>query len=93
MGGRAPPLLLSIFPDLHASEQYFTSSQTFSHALRQTISRPQAAQVLRGKSPLRRILGMSKLHHHLPFIWARFALRQGGTVAGRAARDLGGVAL
>ena len=92
-GGRAPPLAAPILPDLHASEQYFTSSQTFSHALRQTISRPQAAQILRGKSPLRRILGMSKLHHHLPRIWGCFALRQGGGLAGRAARRWGGVAL
>jgi hypothetical protein len=42
----------------HLSEQYFTSSQTFSHALRHTISRPQAVQILLGKSPLRRILGI-----------------------------------
>jgi hypothetical protein len=47
-----------ILPERQASEQYFTSSQTFSQALRQTISRPQAAQVLRGKSALRRILGI-----------------------------------
>ena len=58
MGGRAPPLPAGILPERQASEQYFTSSQTFAQALRQTISRPQAAQVLRGKSALRRILGI-----------------------------------
>ena len=38
-----------------ASEQYLTSSQTFSHALRQTIGRPQAAQILTGRSDFLRI--------------------------------------
>ena len=33
------------------SEQYFTSSQTFSHFLRQVKGRPQTTHVFCGKSP------------------------------------------
>jgi hypothetical protein len=36
----------------HLSEQYFTSSQFFAHALRQVISRWQTAQILLGKLDL-----------------------------------------
>lgn len=35
-----------------ASEQYLTSSQFFAQLLRQTISRPQAMQVLLGRAAL-----------------------------------------
>ena len=38
----------------HRSEQYFTSSQTFSHFFRQAKGRPQTGQVLVGRSALRR---------------------------------------
>ena len=41
------------------SEQYFTSSQTLSHALRHTKGRPQVAQVFSGRSDFLRILAMS----------------------------------
>ena len=35
---------------LHRSEQYFTSSQTFSHFLRQEKGRPQTKQIFCGRS-------------------------------------------
>lgn len=41
-----------------ASEQYFTSSHTFSHFLRQTNGRPQVTQTLEGRSAFARILGI-----------------------------------
>lgn len=41
------------------SEQYFTSSQTFSHFLRQAKGRPQVTQVLLGRSPFLIILAMA----------------------------------
>ena len=44
----------------HFSEQYLTSSQFLAQALRQTISRPQRKQILRGKSRFSRRLGMTK---------------------------------
>ena len=37
---------------LHASEQYFTASQFFAHALRQVMSRPHSIQGLLGKLDL-----------------------------------------
>jgi hypothetical protein len=40
------------------SEQYFTSSQTFAHFLRQSKGRPQLAQTLRGRSPFFTIFAM-----------------------------------
>jgi hypothetical protein len=40
------------------SEQYFTSSQTFSHFLRHVKGLPQVAQVLVGSSDFRIIFGM-----------------------------------
>ena len=36
------------------SEQYFTSSQQFSHFLRQVKDKPQTGQILVGKSDLAR---------------------------------------
>jgi hypothetical protein len=36
-------------PVRQASEQYFTSAQTFSHFFRQAKGRPQAAQVFSGR--------------------------------------------
>jgi len=36
----------------HRSEQYFTSSQFFSHFLRHAIGRPQATQGFSGKNDL-----------------------------------------
>jgi hypothetical protein len=37
---------------LHLSEQYFTSSQTFSHFFRHVNGRPQQRQTLLGRSDL-----------------------------------------
>ena len=44
--------------DRHASEQYFTCSQSRSHFLRQTNGRPQVRQVLDGNSDFLRMRGM-----------------------------------
>jgi hypothetical protein len=41
------------------SEQYLTSSQTFSHFFRQAKGRPQQAHILVGKSAFLRILGIA----------------------------------
>lgn len=41
------------------SEQYFTSSQTFAHFLRQSKGRPQAAQVFCGRFPFLIIFAMA----------------------------------
>jgi hypothetical protein len=43
---------------LQASEQVFTSSQTFAHFLRHMNGRPQAAQIFSGKSDFFRIFAM-----------------------------------
>jgi hypothetical protein len=59
MGGTRPPPYPALpggaprdgLAARHRSEQYFTSSQTLAQALRQTIGRPQVAQVLTGRSP------------------------------------------
>jgi hypothetical protein len=40
------------FKPRHLSEQYFTSSHTFSHFLRQVKGLPQVAQVLVGRFDL-----------------------------------------
>jgi 16S rRNA U516 pseudouridylate synthase RsuA-like enzyme len=45
-------LYLLLFKPRHLSEQYFTSSQTFSHFLRQENGLPQVAQVLVGRLDL-----------------------------------------
>jgi 16S rRNA U516 pseudouridylate synthase RsuA-like enzyme len=42
-------LYLLLFKPRHLSEQYFTSSQTFAHFLRQENGLPQVAQVLVGR--------------------------------------------
>ena len=46
----------------HLSEQYLTSSQTFSHFLRQVKGRPQVAQVFCGSSDFLIIFAMSGLY-------------------------------
>jgi hypothetical protein len=43
------------------SEQYLTSSHTFSHFLRQANGRPQTTQSLTGNSDFLRILGMEDI--------------------------------
>ena len=45
---------------LQRSEQVFTLSQSFAHFLRQVKGRAQAAQIFRGRSAFRRILGMAR---------------------------------
>ncbi len=42
----------------HRSEQYFTVSQSRAHLRRQVNGRPQAAQILLGKSAFFRILAI-----------------------------------
>jgi hypothetical protein len=46
---QADSMARTVFARRQASEQYFTSSQFFAQALRQTISRPQTEQGLLGK--------------------------------------------
>ena len=46
------------------SEQYLTCSQSRAHFLRQANGRPQAAQILVGRSPFLTILGMSAASPH-----------------------------
>ncbi len=50
-GGEPPLNRWGYPPFLQRSEQYFTSSHTLAQALRQTIGRPQRAQIFCGKSP------------------------------------------
>src|SRR6056297_3368929 len=50
----------------HRALQWRTSSQTFAHLRRHTIGRPQVAQVLTGRSGLRRARGMSEIEAQLP---------------------------
>jgi hypothetical protein len=46
---------------LQRSEQVFTSSQSLAHFFRHENGRPQEAQIFRGRSAFRRILGMWEL--------------------------------
>jgi hypothetical protein len=55
-GGRLVPRRIR-----QASEQYFTSSHTFSHFFRQTNGRPQTTQSLDGRSDFFFILGMDAI--------------------------------
>ena len=43
----------------HRSEQYFTSSQTFCHFLRQLNGKPQVAQIFCGRSRFDTFLGIA----------------------------------
>jgi hypothetical protein len=49
---------IQIFPFLQASEQYFTSSQTFSHFFRHANGRWQFAHIFSGKLPFFIIFGI-----------------------------------
>ena len=49
----------------HLSEQYLTCSQVLAQRLRQTIGRPQQAQVLTGRSAFLTPRGMSEIQRQL----------------------------
>ena len=56
-----------------ASEQYFTSSHTFSHFFRQTNGRPQTTQSFDGRSDFFFILGMDVIKPSAAFLQAFLA--------------------
>ena len=54
----AHPCSVRLRAERQRSEQYFTSSQTFSHFFRHAKGRPQLAQVFSGSSAFFRIFAM-----------------------------------